>query len=105
MFDKRWISSNNMKDGRSHGICALCGKCIEDQHVMLRCDDRRMVARRSELMADIHTHVDRVIHRGRPGAAALETIEDIAGDHAEGYSVYTRLFTPDIISTLRQSLE
>ena len=102
MFDKRWIGSNNMKDGRTSGICVLCGKCVEDQeHVMLRCDDRRMVARRSELMADIHTHVGRVIHRGGPGASALETIADIARDHA----VYTGLFTPDIVSTLRQSRE
>jgi hypothetical protein len=36
-------------------------------------------------MADIHTHVG----RGKPGAAALETIADIARDHAEGFSVYT----------------
>jgi hypothetical protein len=106
VFDKRWIGSNNMKDGRSSGICALCGKCVEDQeHIMLRCDDRRMVARRSELMTDIHAHVGRVIHRGGPGAAALETIAGIARDHVEGYSVYTGLFTPDIVSTLRLSHE
>ena len=43
-------------------------------------------------MAEIHT-------------AALETIADIARDHAERYSVYTWLFTPDIVSTLRQSHE
>jgi hypothetical protein len=69
VFDKRWIGSNNMKDGRSSGS-ALCGKCVEGQkHIMLRCDDRRMVAR-----MDIHSHVRRDIHRGGPGASALETI-------------------------------
>ena len=36
VFDKRRIGSNNMKDGRSSGICALCGKCV----------DRRIVAKR-----------------------------------------------------------
>ena len=76
-----------MQDGSLSVICALCEKRVEDQeHVMFRCNDRRMVARRSGLIMVIHTHVGRVIHRGGPGAATLETIADIARDHAEGYS-------------------
>ena len=49
-------------------MCAVRGSVEDQEHIMLRCDDRRMVARRSGLMADIHTHVGRVIHRGGPGA-------------------------------------
>jgi hypothetical protein len=49
--------------------------------------------------------VGRVIHRGGPGAAALETIESIARNHAEEYSVYTGLFTRGVVNVLQQSIE
>jgi hypothetical protein len=102
VYDKRWIGSNSMKDGRSNGICVLCGRCVEDQeHVLLRCSD----GIRGELLADIHTHIGGVIRRGGPGAAALETLAAIARDRTEGYSIYPGLFTPAIVSALQSSIE
>jgi hypothetical protein len=34
VYDKRWIGSNSMKDGRASGICVLCGRHAEDQEMI-----------------------------------------------------------------------